>query len=62
MSHRLRLGGYSTTWSNKDLSNAFPSTSWRLLERVNSELLDLEDWEYGLDWFRSATIELPTRD
>ncbi|CAK0878990.1 unnamed protein product, partial [Prorocentrum cordatum] len=28
------FGGFSSSWSNKDLNNAFPFTSWALLEQV----------------------------
>eukprot|EP00959_Pyramimonas_sp_CCMP1952_P212525 4446660-Pyramimonas_sp.AAC.1 len=62
MSHRCRLNGYSTNWSNKDLSNAFPSTSWDLLEPANTLLLEPQDINFGRARFREATIQLPASD
>eukprot|EP00959_Pyramimonas_sp_CCMP1952_P093638 1959427-Pyramimonas_sp.AAC.1 len=62
MLHRLRVCGYSARWSNKDLINAFPSISWRLLAEANRLLLDLDDQKVGADRFRAATICLPARD
>eukprot|EP00959_Pyramimonas_sp_CCMP1952_P289389 6052750-Pyramimonas_sp.AAC.1 len=62
MLHRLRVSGYSASWSNKDLSNAFPPTSWDALELANSLLLEPEDQPFGRDRARSATIQLPASD
>eukprot|EP00959_Pyramimonas_sp_CCMP1952_P253407 5294665-Pyramimonas_sp.AAC.1 len=62
MSHRCRLNGYSTSWSNKDLSDAFPSTSWDLLGQANTLLLEPRDMNFGRARFREATIQLPASD
>eukprot|EP00959_Pyramimonas_sp_CCMP1952_P070500 1472475-Pyramimonas_sp.AAC.1 len=62
MSPRCRHNGNSTSWSNKDLSDAFPSTSWSLLEQANTLLLEPQDMNFGMARFREAAIQLPASD
>ena len=61
-SWRLKRLGWSHILSNKDMTNAFASSTWPALREANKVLLEEEDQILGAQRFEEATVDLETAD